>query len=58
MVLKMKYNSHAMFHHPVTLPEFKLLRKQFDDVCIGNRDINAIIMLANQLIPDLVGEDK
>lgn len=57
MVLKMKYNLLAMFHHPATVPEFKLLRKQLDDACASkNRDINTIIVLANQLIPDLIGE--
>lgn len=57
MVLKMKYNLQALFHHPVTLPEFKLVRKQFDDAC-AKSDTGLIVMLANQLIPDLIGEDE
>lgn len=58
MVLKMKYDRFALFHHPLTLPDFKALRKQLDDACASkNKDVNAIIVLANQLIPDLVAEE-
>jgi len=56
MVLKLKYNSQGMFHHPVTLPEFKILRKYLDDAC-AKHDVENIVMYANQLIPDLVGEE-
>jgi len=56
MTLEMKYDSQAMFHHPATLPEFKVLRGYLDDAC-AKHDVLNIVMYANQLIPDLISED-
>ena len=56
MTLSMKYNQTGLFQHPVTLPEFKLIRKQLDDACVIS-DTLGIVMLSNQLIPDLISEE-
>jgi hypothetical protein len=56
MTLSMKYNLNGLFHHPVTVPEFKLIRKQLDDACVIS-DTSGIVMMANQLIPDLISEE-
>jgi hypothetical protein len=57
MTLSMKYDQDGLFHHPVTLPEFKLIRKQLDDACVIS-DTSGIVMMANQLIPDLICEEE
>jgi hypothetical protein len=56
MTLSMKYDQNGLFHHPVTLPEFKLLRRYLDDACVKHDEVN-IVMYANQLIPDLISEE-